>query len=173
MSSAPRWLTSAVACHQLKYVWWSRPSQPGQGCEGVSPARTGSHACTPSEPRYALPVGWDPTGGSECAVASRTHPSLPHVTSHLVSSAPQVALPGGTDDGCRALLGLPRGYCIGRPAHVCAPWASGHGHIIYLFTHLLSSLLEGAHAAEVRGDSAAITLYWSEGVRSNILTISL
>eukprot|EP00966_Prymnesium_polylepis_P218844 5064588-Prymnesium_polylepis.1 len=32
----------------------------------------------------------------------------------------------------------------------CAPWASGHGHIIYLLTHLLPSLLEGAHAAEVR-----------------------
>ena len=67
----------------------------------------------------------------------------------------------------------PGGICIGRPAHACAPWASGHGHIIYLFTHLLSSPLEGAHAAEVLGDSAAITVYWSEGVRSNILTISL
>ena len=50
--------------------------------------------------------------------------------------------------------------------------SSGYGHIIYLFTNLLLSPLEGAHAAEVRGDSAAIALYWSEGVRSNIPTIS-
>jgi hypothetical protein len=170
VSSAPRWLREPRCATSSN---WCR-ARASQGRDAACHQLvTGSHACTPSEPRYALPVGWDPTGRSECAVASRTHPSLPHVTSHLVSSAPQVALPGGTDDGCRALLGLPRGYCIGRPAHVCAPWASGHGHIIYLFTHLLSSLLEGAHAAEVRGDSAAITLYWSEGVRSNIPTISL
>eukprot|EP00966_Prymnesium_polylepis_P066084 1533412-Prymnesium_polylepis.1 len=38
--------------------------------------------------------GGIPRGRSECAVASRTHPPLPHVTSRLVSSAPQVALPG-------------------------------------------------------------------------------
>ena len=84
----------------------------------------------------------------------------------LVSSAPQVALPGGTD-GCRALLGLPRGY-LHWQARACmctvGHWPRAHN----ISLHPSTLMLEGAHAAEVRGDSAAITLYWSEGVRSNI-----
>mmetsp|Transcript_52055 Transcript_52055/g.138210 ORF Transcript_52055/g.138210 Transcript_52055/m.138210 type:complete len:456 (+) Transcript_52055:409-1776(+) len=84
----------------------------------------------------------------------------------LVRSAPQVALPGGTD-GCRALLGLPRGY-LHWQARACmctvGQWPRAHN----ISLHPSTLMLEGAHAAEVRGDSAAITLYWSEGVRSNI-----
>jgi hypothetical protein len=58
-------------------------------------------------------------------------------------------------------VGLPRGYLLWQ-AHACmCAVCSGHGHIIYLFTHIISIPLERTHAAEVLGDSAAITVYWS------------
>ena len=74
------------------------------------------------------------------------------------------------DGGWHALSG---GICFGRPAHACVDreqWL--RAHIIYLFTHLYSSPLGRAHAAEVLGGSAATTVYWSEGVRarSNFLS---
>ena len=85
----------------------------------------------------------------------------------VVSYAPQAASPRGYRGLCRALRVCPGGICYGRPAHACVvreQWL--RAHIIYLFTHLYSSPLGRAHAAEVLGGSAATTVYWSEGERA-------
>jgi hypothetical protein len=68
--------------------------------------------------------------------------------------------------------GLPRGY-LHWQAHACmCAVCSRHAHIIYLFTHIHSIPLVRTHAAEVLGDSAAITVYWSEGVRTGSYLLS-
>jgi hypothetical protein len=73
--------------------------------------------------------------------------------------------------GVSSAAGLPRGYLLWQARACMCNVSSSHGHIIYLFTHLSLSPLERAHTAEVLGDSGAITVYWSEGMRSYFLTI--
>ena len=78
--------------------------------------------------------------GRGCAVAIATLIPLCLVSLPvLVSYAPQVALPGGTD-GCveRCAEGLPRGYLLWQARACMCSVSSGHVHIIYLSTHLLS-----------------------------------
>ena len=116
--------------------------------------------------------------GGDPRLGERVAPRLPRPTCLMpfpvvVSYAPQAASPRGYRGLCRALRVCPGGICFGRPAHACVDreqWL--RAHIIYLFTHLYSSPLGRAHAAEVLGGSAATTVYWSEGerARSNFLS---
>jgi hypothetical protein len=139
------------------FTWLSRPSRPGPQCEACHQLATGCHAARSARRvtssllvvmPHALRAwvcsarGVGSHGGCECAVASHTHPSLPHVTSRPCQLCSAGGSPRGSRWLCRALCGSAQGVSAWQARACMCTVSSGYGHIIYLFTHLYSSPLE-------------------------------
>ena len=166
--------------HNASECWWGPVRELRD--RGESPAKTGRLArvsqgpmckgCVTSSVLVVMPARpqslgmlcpWcgNPRLGVSEPLPRLSHPTLPHAISRFLSSAPQTASPRGWYRWVSFAVGLPRGYLLWQ-AHACmCAVCSGHGHIIYLFTHIPLTPLGRTHAAEVLGGSAAITVYWS------------